>query len=135
MPIHPHVCSGSVVCVLLTLRPQQHLRRIDMRSLLVGLLFSAGVSTVHALPISGQGTWETTLQARDVNHDGVVDAYYDTALKVTWLADANLALTSGYDTHSPPFALGAMTWNDANVWAQSLDVFGVTGWRLPEAVM
>ena len=51
------------------------------------------------MPISGQGTWETTLQARDFNGDSVIDAYYDTALNITWLADWN--------------ATGTMTWDAA----------------------
>jgi len=104
-----------------------------MRFLLSAVLLCTAGAQAAGVP--GQGTWETTLQARDINHDGVVDAYYDTELKVTWLADADYPLTSGYDTHSPPFALGAMTWNDANIWAQSLSLFGVTGWRLPRAFM
>jgi len=96
--------------------------------LTAALLCAAGA---QAASIAGQGTWEATLQARDIDHDGTVDAYYDTTLNITWLADANLALTSGYDTQSPPFALGAMTWHNATVWAESLDIHGVTGWRLP----
>lgn len=69
------------------------------------------------MPISGQGTWETTLQARDFNGDSVIDAYYDTALNITWLADWN--------------ATGTMTWDAAVAWAAGLNVHGVTGWRLP----
>lgn len=81
----------------------------------------------HAVGISGQGTWETTLQARDL--DGVLttaEAYYDTALNITWLADANYAYTSGYQ-------MTYMTWADANAWAASLNPYGsgITGWRLP----
>ena len=53
-------------------------------------------------------------------------AYYDEDADLTWLADANYAMTSGYD------ADGEMTWAEANTWAASLDVVGVTGWRLPE---
>ena len=41
----------------------------------------------HSDPAPGQGTWETTLQSRDGNHDGVVEAYYDTALNITWSRD------------------------------------------------
>ena len=77
----------------------------------------AGCAAAMAAPVSGQGTWESTLQARDVNGDGVTDAYFDTALNITWLANWN--------------ANGPMTWADANAWAAGLDVHGVTGWRLP----
>ena len=67
-----------------------------MRKLIaLGLLLSCGVAQSAA--VSGQGTWETTLQARDVDANGVVDAYYDTVLDITWLADANYVQTSGYD--------------------------------------
>lgn len=55
-------------------------------------------------------------------------AYYDTEADLTWLADANYAQTSGYD------ADGYMTWATANAWAGSLDINGVTGWRLPDTV-
>ena len=55
-------------------------------------------------------------------------AYYDTEADLTWLADANNAQTSGHD------ADGRMTWTDANAWAASLDVAGVTGWRLADTL-
>ncbi|MHB1942086.1 MAG: PEP-CTERM sorting domain-containing protein [Acidiferrobacteraceae bacterium] len=57
-------------------------------------------------------------------------AVYDTALNITWLADANYANTSGYA--SSPYS-GAMTWSQANTWAAGLTVGGVSGWRLPSA--
>ena len=50
---------------------------------------------------------------------------YDTELDVTWLQDANHAMTSGYD------ADGLMNWDDSVTWASSLTVGDVTGWRLP----
>jgi len=42
---------------------------------------------------------------------------YDIDLNITWLANANIN--------------GAMTWSQANAWAASLNVAGVSGWRLP----
>ena len=51
-------------------------------------------------------------------------AYYDDVANLTWLADANYAQTSGYDTD------GKMTWVDANAWVAGLSVDGVDGWRL-----
>lgn len=51
-------------------------------------------------------------------------AYYDTSADLTWLADANYAQTSGYDTD------GRMSWDQANAWADNLEIQGVTGWRL-----
>ena len=55
-------------------------------------------------------------------------AYYDDVLDVTWVADANLAQTSGHD------ADGLMTWDAAQAWIASLNAashLGATGWRLP----
>lgn len=76
-----------------------------------------------------------TLLARDYNLDGVIDAYYDSATNLTWLADANAIHTSGYqDPRSESLASradGAVTWFTATFWAANLDVHGVTGWRLP----
>ncbi|HJV62939.1 MAG TPA: PEP-CTERM sorting domain-containing protein [Albitalea sp.] len=104
-----------------------------MRILVVAAL--ASVASVQAAGVSGQGSWETTLQARDIDHDGTVDAYYDTDQDITWLADANFAMSSGYDTNSPPYAPGAMDWATASHWAQTLDLHGVEGWRLPTAFL
>ena len=88
-----------------------------MRALIALTLLSAFSPAALAAPVSGQGNWETTLQARDINRDGVIDAYFDTALNITWLADWNVN--------------GPMSWHDATAWAGGLDVHGVTGWRLP----
>ena len=54
-------------------------------------------------------------------------AYYDDVADLTWLADANYASTTGYDVD------GWMTWAEANTWAETLEVSGVTGWRLPDS--
>ena len=79
-------------------------------------LVAASLSA-HSVGVAGQGTWETTLQARDINGDGVIDAYYDSALNISWLANWNVN--------------GLIGWGAANAWAAGLDVFGTTGWRLP----
>ncbi len=58
-------------------------------------------------------------------------AYYDTDLDVTWLADANYAQTSGYDSD------GKMTWSEAHTWIATLNTanhLGVNQWRLPVTV-
>lgn len=55
-------------------------------------------------------------------------AYYDDVADLTWLADANYAQTTGYD------ADGFMDWATANAWAASLNINGVSGWRLPDTV-
>lgn len=84
----------------------------------------------QAAAVSGQGTWETTLQGRDLDGNALngFEAYYDTALDITWLADANHAKTSGHDTD------GLMSWSAATAWAANLTVGGVSGWRLPTLV-
>lgn len=78
------------------------------------------VSTAaQALAVSGQGTWETTLQARDLDRDGVTDAFYDTELNVTWLRAVK----------GP-----GITPADAKTWASNLVVGGYGDWRLPFVV-
>lgn len=98
----------------------------------VGLL-NAGFA--NAVAVSGQGTWEATLQGRDLDGNlATFEAYYDTALNITWLADANYANSSGYITigaSGGPNAYGVMTWANAMNWAAGLNINGITGWRLP----
>lgn len=66
---------------------------------------------------------------------------YDTTRDITWLADMNYALTSGYAASgvAPGSVLdpdtiwtdGRMGWNAANTWANNLDYGGFSDWRLP----
>ena len=56
-------------------------------------------------------------------------AVYDTDFNITWLANANAAVGSAYDTYFP--GSGAMNWATANAWASGLSVDGFSGWRLP----
>ncbi len=94
-------------------------RRI-LRLMAAAILWGV-VGGANAASVSGQGTWETTLQGRDLDGNlATAEAYYDTVLNLTWLQDANLAGT-------------AMTWEDASDWAASLDPYGsgITGWSLP----
>ena len=75
---------------------------------------------VYAAPVPGQGTWQTTLQARDLNGDTVTDAFYDTVLNITWLRNANIN--------------GGMYRNQAITWAANLTFGGFSDWRLPTMV-
>lgn len=92
--------------------------------------------TAHAISVSGQGTWKSTLLARDLDgNPATTEAYYDTNLKITWLADANYAATQyansgGTEGDSD----GRLTWAGANTWATTLNPYGsgISGWRLPD---
>jgi len=75
--------------------------------------------------LTTQGSWPTTLHPRDHDGDGTFDAYYDSLLDLTWLADANYAITSGADYD------GKMSWFAATSWVDGLQLFGGTEWRLP----
>lgn len=92
------------------------------------------IGGAQAAPIVGQGTWESTLKARDINGNAVAlgDAstayFYDTALNITWLADMNYAKTSGHD------ADGRMNWSSSVAWADALSLGGYSDWRLPTMV-
>lgn len=96
----------------------------------------AGVLTAQAAPVSGQGTWESTLKARDINGNPLASLldpnavfFYDTVLDLTWLGDWNYAQTSGYD------AIGWMYWRLAAPaaldWAANLTVGTFSDWSLP----
>jgi hypothetical protein len=51
----------------------------------------------EAAVVIGQGPWQATLQARDLdgNLSNGPEAFFDTVLNVSWLADATKAFTSG----------------------------------------
>jgi hypothetical protein len=81
------------------------------------LLFNAlSTTAVHA-----------ALLARDFdNNINTIEGWYDTVLKITWLADADYARTSGFDQD------GKLAWTGANTWAAGLTIDGIMGWRLPQ---
>jgi hypothetical protein len=90
-----------------------------------GIILFAGIisaSVSQASGISGQGTWETTLLARDLDSDPTtIEAYYDADLNITWLADANAAG-------------GILNFPMANDWADAFSLGGYTNWRLPNVI-
>lgn len=117
--------------------------------MLVVALATTAAPQAKATAVSGQGTWETTLQSRDLDGDlsNGPEAFFDAVLNVTWLADANFARTSGYTSaanggvpRGSEFGTnviwtdGSMGWDAANTWAANLNVNGLTGWRLPTMV-
>lgn len=95
----------------------------------------AAASTLASAAVNPQqGTWTTTLQGRDLNGDGIADAFYDTDLKISWLADVMYARTSDYPAwqRMPEFPVDGMYPFDAKEWAAQLDIHGLKGWRLPK---
>jgi len=67
-------------------------------------------------------------------------AYYDTVLNITWLADANLAGSNTFGVSgigSTPSDLGYMGWNTANSWIAAMNsasYLGISTWRLPKMI-
>jgi hypothetical protein len=53
---------------------------------------------------------------------------YDTVLDITWLADADYAQTSSYDSD------GKMDWASAVAWASQLSYCAYDDWRLPRTL-
>jgi hypothetical protein len=81
------------------------------KNLLAGLLLTAGCVSA------------TVVQAALEDRGGGL--IYDTDLKIEWLADANYADTSDYNTD------GRMNWHAANTWAANLNYGRFDDWRLP----
>ena len=104
----------------------------SLRALLTVAVMLFGAVSAHAQAVSGQGTWETTLQARDVGNTGTTNAFYDTALNITWLRDANVNRGNGNNIPNVSYIPdGLMTLASASTWANQLTIGGVGGWRLP----
>jgi hypothetical protein len=101
----------------------------------LAVILAGGLGTAQAASVGGQGTWETTLQGRDLDGNASnYEAYYDKALNITWLANANAGAGSSYDNGSSNTD-GLMTWQNAVNWAAGLSyTVGSTvydDWRLP----
>lgn len=80
----------------------------------------AMATPAQATAVPGQGTWETTLQSRDLDGNGITDAFYDTTLNITWLRDANV--------------IGDRFWSAAKAWANGYSIGIYDDWRLPTMV-
>jgi len=66
------------------------------------------------------------LISRDLDGNfSTVEAYYDNTANLTWLADANYSMSSGYD------ADGRMTWRQSIAWVEQIEINGYNNWRLP----
>lgn len=96
--------------------------RVRIRNGVIGCM-AAWALAAHAAPVPGQGTWESTLKARDINgqavalDDNAAVFFYDTVLDVTWTR--NLTMN------------GAANWSISNQWASDLTLGGHSDWRLP----
>ncbi len=103
--------------------------KVGLTALVAVVVGSAVGGARAAGAVSGQGTWETTLQYRDL--DGNVangpEAFYDTVLDVSWLRDANVNMGNNINGNF-------LYWQDAVAWANNLIVNGIDGWRLPTVV-
>lgn len=102
-------------------------------------LYSSCRAPVGALLLSVSSLLQAALVAVDLDgnaangHEGV----YDTELDVTWLADANLALSNSFGV-SGIRAWGGMPWESANLYVDAMNAdnngsgyLGVNTWRLP----
>lgn len=115
------------------------------RAFMCALTTALAAGAATATTIAGQGTWQQTLQPRDL--DGHLangpEAYHDTVLDITWLADTQAIAGTRWDTNfrdgpdDQPFdnesngTDGRALLSDAFFWVNQLEVGGVRGWRLP----
>ena len=99
---------------------------MNFKSIVALVALSAASVTAHA-----------ALQGRDLNGSpGSFEAYYDTTLNITWLANANLAQTTTFGV-SGSNGLGRMEWDTAVAWIaamNSANYLGISSWRLPKMV-
>ena len=75
------------------------------------------------------------LLGRDLNGSaGSFEAYYDTVLDITWLANANLAQSNQFGVTGINLSNGRMEWDTANNWIAGMNAanyLGISDWRLP----
>lgn len=107
-----------------------------MRKLGFALPLAILASWAQANQLPFEGTWRTSLIARDINQDGVVDAYYDTALDVTWQANPYLPTRNsfGIAIDSTPGLPITMSWDKSQEWISAMNssnYLGFSDWRLP----
>lgn len=80
------------------------------------------------------GTAHAALEGRDLNGSiGSFEAYYDTELNITWLANANLAASNAFGVLgiNPD---GSMSWDVSQSWIAAMNTnnyLGFSDWRLP----
>lgn len=84
------------------------------------------------------------LQARDIDQNGTVDAFYDAQQNISFLADANIYATLGGALNTSPFgawgtptylAPGELRLQNAFNFLDGLVVAGLDGWRMPQRLI
>lgn len=126
---------------------QRHSTISGLVRALAVLALLVGAGSLWAAPVSGQGSWETTLQGRLPATPGGTDfqAYYDTLLDVTWVADTSLPVTQSFGLPVSPVGVqnppaggigwtGRMNYPTAIEWISRLNDaqwLGAGDWRLP----
>ena len=98
------------------------LSRPYLNTIFIGMSIMGLTAAAQAVAIPGQGSWETTLQGRDLDGDisNGFEAYYDTVQNMTWLADANYIKTAGINQ------TGSVDQTNITITA-----YDIAGWGLP----
>ncbi|TDP74088.1 PEP-CTERM sorting domain-containing protein [Roseateles toxinivorans] len=93
------------------------MKRVFRSAAVAALVFA---TSAQAAGVLGQGTWESSLQPRDLdgNFSNGAEAYYDTTLNVTWFRDF----------------IGGFEGFDAAKQAAQATRFGISGWRMPAMI-
>lgn len=102
----------------------------------------AVATAINALPFAAQaqmdpnrGTWSTTLLPRYLDGSATPNAYYDTDLNITWLADPSLASTNTFGVAGISTPYPVMNWDTAQNWITAMNqanYLGYSGWRMPK---
>ena len=88
--------------------------------LIAAIAFTPVAMPSLAASVPGQGTWESSLQPRDLDGNGSVDAFFDASLNITWLRDAGKA--------------DGRPWSELVGWADTFQIGAYTNWRLPTMI-
>lgn len=92
-----------------------------------GMTMAAPAQATLYVSDAYMGTWASTVQARDINHDGTIEGFYDSSLNITW---ARMFTEGNYFMGRLSVPVAAGQFNDAN----GTPLFSTeisTGWRLP----
>lgn len=96
--------------------------------------FIRSLATAAALCVAATSA-NAALLGRDLNGSpGSFEAYYDTVLDITWLANANLAQSNQFGVTGINLSNGRMEWDTANNWIAGMNAanyLGINTWRLP----